>query len=114
MPVCLRCGYDLRATPSDAACPECGLAAHRSVIEHSHPDDCPPGWVAMIAAASVMLLVSYVGFGLLLAWMLAGDASIVFGFDWEIHRKLRQPEIFCGLAALLILHAVANNLLARR
>jgi hypothetical protein len=113
MPVCLRCGYDLRATPVEAPCPECGLAAHRSVIEHSHPDDCPPGWVGMIAAASVMLLISYVGFGLLLAWMLAGDESIVFGFDWEIHRYLGQPEIFCGLAALLIVHATANNLLSR-
>jgi hypothetical protein len=108
MSVCLRCGYDLRATPAEAACPECGLAAHRSVIEHSHPDDCPPRWVAMIAAAAVMLLVSYVGFGLFLMLMLVRAAnSIIFIGDVGI------MGIYCGLVALAILHAVANILLSR-
>ncbi|MGD0464397.1 MAG: hypothetical protein ABSB74_18085 [Tepidisphaeraceae bacterium] len=102
MSVCLRCGYDLRATPADAPCPECGLAAHRSVIEHSHPDDCPPRWVAMIAAASVLLLISYAGFALFLVVGLSGPMRGLWG-----------DVLFYGLQVLAVLHAAANFLLAR-
>jgi hypothetical protein len=103
MPVCLRCGYDLRATPSDAACPECGLAAHRSVIEHSHPDDCRPRWVGMIAAASVMLLVSYVGVGFFLIVILTASPL----------QEVFLNVLFYILLALAISHAVGNFLIAR-
>jgi hypothetical protein len=104
MPVCLRCGYDLRATPSEAACPECGLAAHRSVIEHSHPDDCPPGWVGMIGAASVMLLVSYVGFGFFLIAILINSTASASSLD---------EGILYILLVLAISHAVGNFFIAR-
>ncbi len=116
MPVCLRCGYDLRATPVEAPCPECGLAAHRSVIEHSHPDDCPPGWVGMIAAASVMLLISYVGFGLFLVTILLSGRSyqiMLLGVDWLFVQAPWLIQVYWGLVALAFLHAAANFLLSR-
>ena len=62
--VCLRCGYDLSVTPTDSPCPECGLAAHRSVIDHIDPADCRPGWVRWIAVGSLLLLASYLVFGM--------------------------------------------------
>src|SRR5437763_414140 len=59
---CLRCGYDLSMTPMNSPCPECGLAAERSLVAHVHPDDCPPRWVWSIAIATLMLLLAYVVF----------------------------------------------------
>jgi hypothetical protein len=118
MSVCLRCGYDLRATPPESPCPECGLAAHRSVFEHVHPDDCPPGWVRSIAVGATLLLISYLGFGALLAaCTFFSDVLHNAGILWLMERHLSiwdmPPWIVFGLLGLSILHGVANVLLSR-
>jgi hypothetical protein len=119
MSVCLRCGYDLRATPPEAPCPECGLAAHRSVFEHFHPDDCPPRWVASIALASVLLLISYVGLALFFAFMVFAPpqfGNVMFGVNINIFGRIGpwSPQwMIIGLLALAVLHAIANFLLSR-
>ena len=104
-PTCLRCGYDLRRAPADAACPECGLAVHRSIGERFHPDDCPPRWVRRIAVGSLLLLVSYVG---VLATIFIGHAGDeVFGFSSSDTMLLAAG----WFALMLVVHLVANVLL---
>src|SRR5690242_6491492 len=102
---CLRCGYDLRATPADSPCPECGLAAHRSVGPRVHPDDCPPRWVRSIAIATLLLLVSYLAFLLSLAFL------IIVG---PFYPDLINPAVlYIVMAAIAALHLRANILLSR-
>ncbi len=56
----------------------------------------------MIAAASVLLLISYAGFGLFLVVELSGPLRGLWG-----------DVLFYGLQVLAVLHAAANSLLAR-
>jgi hypothetical protein len=88
---CLRCGYDLSATPVNSPCPECGLAAHRSVIDHVDPGDCRPSWVRWIAIGSLLLLIAYVMCALYFAYFLFlkrtyqwwyASAFTPIGFNW--------------------------------
>jgi hypothetical protein len=70
----------------------------------------------MIAAASVMLLVSYVGFGIFLAMVLLGDRSyevIVLRRSWVFLSSPVWTGVFWGLVVLAFLHAAANYLLSR-
>jgi len=105
MATCLRCGYDLRATPLDSPCPECGLAAHRSIIEHEHPKDSEPRWVQTIAVASVMLLASYLVAALVATLYIAGTLDDPFRVNYSV---LSLWVLF----AAGILHLIANTLLA--
>jgi hypothetical protein len=118
MSLCLRCGYDLRATQPESPCPECGLAAHRSVIEHEHPDDCPPRWVRSIAIGATLLLASYLGFGLLLfAFTFLSNTSFGPGIYWMTEPKIDiqsfPPGILYAIFGLSLLHQSANLILAR-
>jgi len=92
-------------TSNEAPCPECGLAAHRSVIEHVHPDDCPPRWVKLIAAATSILLISYVGFCFFLAFL-------VLSGEWMSWWYWQQWPL-SPLIGLAIVHAMANFMLSR-
>jgi hypothetical protein len=111
MAVCLRCGYDLRATAVDASCPECGLAAHRSVVVHEHPDDCPPGWVASIAIAARMLLVAYCSAGLILALITLAMDGIWSGRLRNSGMQLAFAEIL--VVWVLVVHAIAVVMVTR-
>ena len=58
---CHRCGYDLRATPADAACPECNepVAASRAAADvplRPAWRDSDPAWRRRILAGLVALL----------------------------------------------------------
>jgi hypothetical protein len=104
--LCLRCGYDLRSTPPDSPCPECGLAAHRSVIDHVHLDDCRPGWVWSISVATILLLISYVlalGEIIYLVW-------VSFNSDVDTSSPVALVTL---LLATTIIHLVANWILSR-
>jgi hypothetical protein len=114
---CLRCGYDLSMTPIDSRCPECGLAAERSVIEHVHPDDCPPRWVWMIANATLMLLVAYLAVAAFFAlnvakleWALFLTGRYFFSVTSVV---MALPAAFAFLLLAVIVHAAANILLSR-
>jgi hypothetical protein len=70
----------------------------------------------MIAAASVMLLISYVGFGIFLISMLLSPRSyqfILYGLNWMFFRDPLLREVFWGLVVLAFLHLAANFLLSR-
>ena len=58
--VCYRCGYDLRATPDDRPCPECGLLAARSRRESDELRHSRPKWVWSLAGGAVLIIVSIV------------------------------------------------------
>lgn len=69
----------------------------------------------MIAVASVLLLISYVGFGLFLVGVLLRAAAfrfIAFGFAWWFFVAPWLRGILCGVLALAVLHAAANFLLS--
>jgi hypothetical protein len=99
---CLRCGYDLAMTPINSPCPECGLAAERSLAQHEHPDDCPPRWVWMIALATLLLVASY-----LVAISFFGAAMMLMDHNGE-----PPLALFALVAVALAAHAVANVLLS--
>ncbi len=63
----------------------------------------------MIAAAAVMLLISYLAMALFLTWILLRWA----GYDFIIFADAWMTGIFWGLPAIAILHAAANFLLSR-
>lgn len=97
---CLRCGYDLSYTPIDLACPECGLAAERSLTSSAHPDDARPRWVWSVAIATLLLLVAYLMPVVALALEVAADDDVVVA-----------PLVLLAAAALL--HWIANIMLSR-
>jgi hypothetical protein len=103
---CLRCGYNLSHTPATAACPECGLAAERSLVASRHPDDAPPAWVRSIAVGSLLLLVSYLVPLLLF---------LVEGLKFELDQyDVGSPALLLTLlAGTVVLHWLANLMLAR-
>jgi len=70
----------------------------------------------MIATASVMLLISYVGFGLFLVMMLLSDRSyqiIRYGWYWLFVQAPWLIQVYWGLVVLAFVHAAANFLLSR-
>jgi hypothetical protein len=107
---CLRCGYDLRATPPQSPCPECGLAAHRSVIAYAHPDDCQPGWVRAIAVGSWLLLTAYCGAALLLL-----NLVLILDGVWSGPNSQQMNYVAGGAQFLLMLvHAAGCYLITIR
>jgi hypothetical protein len=103
---CLRCGYDLSHTPTNAACPECGLAAERSAVASTHPDDAPPAWVRSIALGTFLLVISYlVPLGL----------GLVEGLKFELDQyDLGSPALLLALLVATVgVHWMANLMLAR-
>jgi hypothetical protein len=114
---CLRCGYDLAMTPMNSPCPECGLAAERSVIEHVHPDDCPPRWVWMIAIATLALLIAYLAVAAFFALTAATLEGALFLRGWYFFSVTSVvkalPAAFSFLLLAVIVHAAANILLSR-
>jgi hypothetical protein len=66
---CIRCGYDLRGLADGTACPECGLAVHRTtaaVVGGAALADLPPRWVATVARGATVVSIAYL---LPLAWI---------------------------------------------
>ncbi|HTW95073.1 MAG TPA: hypothetical protein VMD30_09785 [Tepidisphaeraceae bacterium] len=108
---CIRCGYDLRATDPASPCPECGLAAHRSLILHDDPADCQPGWVLSIALGSLLLLVSYLIIAILIltGYWAALDALLT---DLPYQMQITAPPVVASLAAM-VFGAVGCFLISR-
>lgn len=73
-PACLRCGYDLRGVPDDAACPECGLLAERSRRPTDALRDARPKWLRSLSAG-VWLMLLAVAFGV--AWPVFMDPQYI-------------------------------------
>jgi hypothetical protein len=99
---CVRCGYNLRGITEQTACPECGLAAHRSAAAGEALADCPAGWVTKVAAGAALLLAGYLG------PLVAIALSAIPAYE---RSALAQPAV---AMAYLALHATGAFLVTAR
>ena len=101
--LCLRCGYDLRGRPDEAACPECGLGVGRSVQGQRELHRGRPAWIGRLRAGAWVLL------GLQGGLLVAAFGGMYGLLTWV------TPAAALGLAGVVLAaHAAALWLLTSR